>query len=570
MAGAGIAGLLSRVDDTLTKTLTRDSEGGDQFQPRQVARGHFVDAAPEAPPDPLLVAVSPGTCRALDLDPQLALSDARFAELFAGTAVPPGLRPWATAYGCHHRGSFMGQMGDGRAVSLCEVAAPGPAGEERWEIQLKGGGRTPFNRGFDGKCVLRSCVREFLMSEHMAALGVPTTRSLAVFATGELVARPWFDVGDLLKLSAGDISPPTSPRHRMMVEQGGLTVRVAPHFLRFGHFELWWRREDPKMLEGVADYALSRCFPHLLPAPPGPGAPLSASEKAKAYVSMFSECLEKSAQLVAQWMGLGYVHGNMNSDNMSITGLTLDYGPFGMMPAFNPDWNPWVVSPGYAYTHQPSVMRTNLTTLAASMMYLTTTLTGHTSHETSLEARLSSYEERYKHHWDEIRRKKLGFASWSPQADALWDRLTLMMSVDAVDYTLFFRELCSVSDADGSTKDTRLPSSFTKPKSSDGDANYDVAEWDRWLADYIELGKALGGRDASAMKKANPAIVLRNYMAAEAYAAAEKGDFGPVRELCSVVTSNPYSDDGMTSKYYKPVPRWAESLPGVFGMTCSS
>ena len=304
---------------------------------RQVASAAWSFAPPTAVKLPRVLASSPAAADLLDL-PRGWDTDADLVAALGGNQVLPGTTPYAACYGGHQFGSWAGQLGDGRAITLGErINARG----ERWEMQLKGAGPTPYSRRADGRAVLRSSIREFLCSESMHALGVPTTRALCLVGTGESVVRDMFYDGN----------PEQEP--------GAIVVRLAPSFIRFGNFEIFAARRDHERLRLLYDYTASRFYPDFL-----------GKDR---VVDLFSEVCRRTAVKISHWMAAGFVHGVMNTDNMSILGLTLDYGPYGWLDDFNPDFTPNTTDhPGgrYRYQQQPDVALWNLSRLASALLPL--------------------------------------------------------------------------------------------------------------------------------------------------------------------------------------------------------
>ena len=324
-------------DNAFLRELPGDPEAGPRV--RQVEGAAWSAVAPTPVAAPRLLAGSVEAAALVGLD-ATAFDAPEFARVFAGNALLPGMQPWAANYGGHQFGSWAGQLGDGRAISLGEALGPGGG---RWELQLKGAGKTPYSRFADGRAVLRSSIREFLCSEAMHHLGVPTTRALSLVGTGEDVVRDMFYDG------------------HPQVEPGAIVCRVAPSFLRFGHFELPAMRGDTALLRQLVDFCIARDFPHL----PGQGEAL--------YATWFGEVCERTARLVADWMRVGFVHGVLNTDNMSILGLTIDYGPYGWIDAYDPDWTPNTTDATgrrYRFGWQPRVAYWNLGQLARALSLL--------------------------------------------------------------------------------------------------------------------------------------------------------------------------------------------------------
>ncbi|MEQ1508757.1 MAG: protein adenylyltransferase SelO family protein, partial [Myxococcota bacterium] len=311
-------------DDRFVRSLPADPDRAPY--PRQVHGACFSEVAPTPVAAPTVVAVADEVAVTLGWDPR----EEGFAEVMAGNRLLPGMRPYAACYGGHQFGHWAGQLGDGRAITLGEAVAPDG---QRWDVQLKGSGRTPYSRGADGRAVLRSSVREFLCSEAMFHLGVPTTRALALVTTGEGVVRDMFYDG----------RPETEP--------GAIVCRVAPSFVRFGSFEIHAARGDRATLEALAAFVVEAWWPEL--GPPSPAV----------YAAWFEQVADRTARLVVDWQRVGFVHGVMNTDNLSILGLTLDYGPYGWLEGFDPDWTPNTTDAErrrYRYGMQPQVAGWNL------------------------------------------------------------------------------------------------------------------------------------------------------------------------------------------------------------------
>ena len=320
-------------DNRFLRELPGDPEAGPGV--RQVA-GAWSRVAPTPVAAPRLLACSPEMARALGLS-EAQVRAPEFARVFAGNALWPGMDPFAANYGGHQFGHWAGQLGDGRAISLGEAVT---AAGERWELQLKGAGPTPYSRSADGRAVLRSSIREFVCSEAMHHLGIPTTRALCLVGTGETVVRDMFYDGH----------PEAEP--------GAIVCRVAPSFLRFGNFELPASRGDTGLLRRLVEFCIRRDFPHLQ----GQGEPL--------YGDWFAEVCERTAVMIGHWMRVGFVHGVMNTDNMSVLGLTIDYGPYGWIEDFDPDWTPNTTDAHrrrYRFGQQPAVAYWNLGRLAAAL-----------------------------------------------------------------------------------------------------------------------------------------------------------------------------------------------------------
>src|SRR6185369_12916479 len=338
--------------------------------PRQVRGACYTRVDPTPAGSPTLLAWSDSVGRMLGASSPRSCTGP-VAEVLGGNRVLPGMQPYAARYGGHQFGNWAGQLGDGRAITLGEVVG---ADARRYEVQLKGAGLTPYSRTADGRAVLRSSVREFMCSEAMHYLGVPTTRALALVGTGEVVVRDMFYDGH--------------PR----AEPGAIVCRVAPSFLRFGNFELLAARGDVDLLKRLADYAIRHHFPAL-------GAP-----SPETYAAWLTEICRRTAVLMAHWMRVGFVHGVMNTDNMSILGLTIDYGPFGFLDSYDPDFTPNTTDAGerrYRFSNQPRVAKWNLIKLAEALYPLIGSIP-------PLEEALAAYSETYEAEEGRMLAGKLG------------------------------------------------------------------------------------------------------------------------------------------------------------------
>jgi uncharacterized protein YdiU (UPF0061 family) len=452
------------------------------------------------------VAQSQPAIGALGLDPEWVASDDAL-QIFSGSTAAHGSRPRATVYSGHQFGVWAGQLGDGRAILLGETAG----GQE---LQLKGAGRTPFSRGGDGRAVLRSSIREFLCSEAMHALGVPTTRALCIAG------------------SAG-------PVRRETLETAAVVTRFAPSFIRFGHFEHFNARDDLPSLRALADYVIDRYFPDCR----NPGDSLSGN----AYAHLLQAVSERTARLMAQWQAVGFCHGVMNTDNMSVLGLTIDYGPFQFMDAFVPGHvcNHSDAQGRYAFNRQPNVAYWNLFCLAQALLPLI-------DDEETAKAALASYKTVFPQAYDKRMRAKLGLSAAVTGTAALIDGVLELLSRDRVDYPVFWRRLSRAVATDD----------FDPVR----DLFIDRAALDDWLLSYSELlaldDKALA---ADLMLKTNPKFVLRNHLGEQAIRAAQRGDFSEIHTLQHLLAA-PFDEHPGHDAYAALPPDWASSIE----ISCSS
>ena len=468
-------------------------------------------------PAPRLVAVSPAVLGLLGIEAS-RVADPEFAEVFSGNRTLRGAAPLAAVYSGHQFGVWAGQLGDGRALLLGEVA--GPAGNQ--EIQLKGAGRTPYSRGADGRAVLRSSIREFLCSEAMAGLGIPTTRALAIVAA------------DL-------------PVIRETVETAAVVTRVAPSFVRFGSFEHFYASGEVEALRQLADHVIGKFWPAL-------------AERPDRYLELLREVVQRTAQLVARWQAVGFCHGVMNTDNMSVLGLTIDYGPFGFLDNFdfNHVCNHSDHQGRYSYAMQPRIAEWNCWCLGQALMPLIAEQGGSPDDAKAVLGQWGACFDAA--HLTQLR-AKLGLAQGHDADAGLIDTLFGLLHADRVDFTLFFRRLAAVravAPRDGAAHDA----------AGCRDLVADRAAFDAWLARYRQR-LAIEVRDdqarAAAMHRVNPKYVLRNHLAEVAIRHAREGDYSEVVRLLEVL-ERPYDEQPQMQAYAGPAPDWAAGLQ----LSCSS
>ena len=503
-------------------------------RPRQVHGACWSPAAPTPVAAPRLLAHSREVAALVGLTEADAASQ-EFADVFGGNALLPGMTPYAACYGGHQFGHWAGQLGDGRAISLGETVN---AAGERLELQLKGAGPTPYSRTADGRAVLRSSVREFVCSEAMHHLGVPTTRALSVVTTGEGVVRdPFYD-------------------GHARLEPGAVVCRVAPSFVRFGSFEIFASRGDDETLARLLDVTISRDFPHLTG---------TADETRAAW---FTEVCERTARMVVGWMRVGFVHGVMNTDNMSVLGLTIDYGPYGWLDDYDPEWTPNTTDAGgrrYRFGHQPAVAQWNLARLAEALLPLF-------PDAAPLRDGLDLYLDVFSTEQHAMTAAKFGLPPGDADARLLVsDGYALLHRVE-IDHTLFFRALGDLPDIDPTLDDRALAGRL-------GDVFYDDARRDAhaaalaaWLRRWHAAASA-GDRPAETrrarMHAVNPRLVPRNFLVQQAIEAAEAGDPSPVHALLDAAR-RPYDDAPEHAAFAAKRPEWARDKAGSSMLSCSS
>ena len=473
----------------------------------------YTRLMPTPLPAPHFIAASAGAAALAGLDPA-DLSHEDFVAAFTGNTVPARAKPLSAVYSGHQFGHWAGQLGDGRAILLGQLNGPqGPM-----ELQLKGAGMTPYSRMGDGRAVLRSSIREFLCSEAMAALGVPTTRALMVTGSQQGVARE-------------------------TMETAAVVTRMAPSFVRFGSFEHWHYRNKHDELRRLADYVIRDFYPALAGAD-------------NPYLALLGEVTQRTARMIAHWQAVGFMHGVMNTDNMSILGLTLDYGPFGFMEAFDVDHicNHTDQGGRYSYANQVPVGHWNCYALANALLPLI-------KDTDAAQAALEVYVDAYGQQFDALLHAKLGLASVQDKDRALFDDMFKLMQENHVDFTLFFRRLGGL----------RAEAQATDPAQADAplrDLFLDRPGFDAWAAQYRERLRQENSVDAArgaAMNRVNPKYILRNYLAQVAIEKAQNGDFSETARLLAVL-ERPFDEQPGNESYAAPPPDWASHLE----VSCSS
>lgn len=465
-----------------------------------------TEVTPQPLEAPRLVIASEAAMALLDLDPAVA-GDPLFAELFSGHKLWNAAEPRAMVYSGHQFGSYNPRLGDGRGLLLGEVV--NEAGEH-WDLHLKGAGKTPYSRMGDGRAVLRSSIREFLASEHLHALGIPSSRALCV--TGS-----------------------DTPVYRERQERGAMLLRLAQSHVRFGNFEFFYYTKQHDELKRLLDHVVESHFVDCLEHP-------------EPYHSFFRQVLERTAELIAYWQAYGFCHGVMNTDNMSILGITFDFGPYAFLDDFDARFicNHSDDAGRYSYENQVPIAHWNLAALAQA-------LTPFIAIE-QLRATMDLFLPIYEAAWLDLMRRRLGFRTAEDDDKALVQRLLQLMQGSAIDYTNFFREL---GDHAAEQALARLREDFI-----------DIKAFDEWAARYLQRTQREGDDQSvrqARMHAVNPKYILRNYLAQQAIEAAEAGDYGPVRELHAVL-SRPFDEQPGRERYAERPPEWGKHLE----ISCSS
>jgi uncharacterized protein YdiU (UPF0061 family) len=469
----------------------------------------FTRLQPTPLPQPYLVGVSADAAALIGIDPATAGRES-FIDVFTGNAIAQRSKPLAAVYSGHQFGVWAGQLGDGRAILLGDLPARDGG---RMEIQLKGAGQTPYSRMGDGRAVLRSSIREFLCSEAMAGLGIPTTRALCVTGSDQQVRRE-------------------------TLETTAVVTRMSPSFIRFGSFEHWYYNKRHDELKLLADNVIANFYPELLGAD-------------NPYRALLAEVTRRTAHLMAHWQAVGFMHGVMNTDNMSILGLTLDYGPFGFMEAFDARHicNHTDQQGRYSYQNQPRIGQWNCFALGQALLPLIDSV-----EET--EAALGHYEAEFAAKNDDLLHAKLGLATRQPDDDKLFESMFAILQAGHVDFTLFFRRLSDLSAKDNAG-DEPLRDLFIER-----------ASFDAWAEQYRARLQQENSVDAArklAMDASNPKYVLRNYLAQVAIDKAQNKDFSEVAKLQEILR-RPFDEQPEHGKYADLPPDWASHLE----VSCSS
>jgi uncharacterized protein YdiU (UPF0061 family) len=434
-------------------------------------------------------------------------------EVLGGNRVLPGMQPYAARYGGHQFGHWAGQLGDGRAITLAEIIATDGS---RQELQLKGAGKTPYSRTADGRAVLRSSLREFICSEAMFHLGVPTTRALSLVGTGEPVMRDMF--------YDGHAAP----------EPGAIVCRVAPTFVRLGNFQILTANDEIDLLRRLADHVIREHFPGL------------------SHAAWYREICRRTALLMVDWMRLGFVHGVMNTDNLSILGVTIDYGPYGWLEGYDPMWTPNTTDAQgrrYCYGNQPGIAQWNLARFAEALLPIV--------EREKLEEGLELYAGTFNQAWRGALAQKLGLES--PDEELAADLLEALAESET-DFTIFFRQLARVP-LHGS--DVELLAPLRSAFYSDGAPRERLMAW---LRRYLK--KAPADR-AAAMDRVNPKYVFRNYLAQQAIDAMAAGDPSVLERLMRVL-ERPYDEQPESEEFAPRRPEWARYKAGCSALSCSS
>ena len=498
---------------------------------RQVENACFSYVTPRIPSKPSLIHCSVEVAALLGISQEETKTEL-FTNIFSGKELLENTQPYAMSYAGHQFGNWAGQLGDGRAIVLTEI----DVNNINYTLQLKGAGMTPYSRRADGLAVLRSSIREHLCSEAMFYLGVPTTRSLSLILTGDDVLR--------------DVMYDGHPAY----EKGAVVCRVAPSFIRFGNFELFSSQNDLATLKLLADFTIKYYFPQI------------KGNNKDSYIALLKNVANQTREMIVHWQRVGFVHGVMNTDNMSVLGLTIDYGPYGWLEDYNPNWTPNTTDSAhrrYRFGNQPEIALWNLYQLANALYPLI-------EEAAPLEKILEDFQLRYQQDYHTMMLQKLGLTNLEEKDDQLIAILTDTLQLTETDMTIFFRNLSQLKDEDSEEKAlTIVFDSFYKPE----EVVATIKEsWLYWFALYIKRLKIENNSDENrkiSMDNTNPKYVLRNYMAQLAIEAAEKEDYALIEEL-HLLLKNPYQEQDKYSKWFAKRPDWAREKIGSSMLSCSS
>lgn len=523
-----------QLNDTFIKELPADLITDNNR--RQVVRACYSYVNPIKTKKPVLVHYAKEVGDLLGITQEQAATK-EFLAIFSGNEILFNSSPYAMCYGGHQFGYWAGQLGDGRAINLGEIEY----NQKRWAVQLKGAGATPYSRTADGLAVLRSSVREYLCSEAMHYLGVPTTRALSLMLTGDEVMRDMLYDGNAA------------------YEKGAIVCRVAPSFLRFGSYEIFSSRGDVATLKQLVDYTINYFYPEIATGTKG------------GYIQFFKAVSSRTLDMIVEWQRVGFVHGVMNTDNMSILGLTIDYGPYGWLEGYDKGWTPNTTDlqhKRYQFGQQANIGQWNLLKLANALYSLI-------EEAEPLEAILNDYKTDFKIKYAQMMRSKLGLTTEEEKDHQLINELEENLKRTETDMTIFFRNLSNFSkNTINPTKDDlqfleTIKEAFYQPEELKGEVLW---FWREWMNKYVERLKRETLNDAERklkMDAVNPKYVLRNYMAQLAIDAADKADYSIVAELFDLL-QKPYDEQPDAQKWFAKRPEWARTKIGCSMLSCSS
>jgi len=518
-----------KIKNRFTAELPADPDPTNEI--RQVRNTLFSYVNPTQPANPELIHASEEVAELVGIAKE-EIQNEEFVNVFSGKEILSETRPFAMCYAGHQFGNWAGQLGDGRAINLTEVEN----NDQFYTLQLKGAGKTPYSRTADGLAVLRSSVREYLCAEAMYHLGVPTTRSLSLILSGDQVLR--------------DILYNGNPAY----EKGAIVCRVAPSFIRFGSFEMLTARNELKNLKQFVEYTIQHYFPEI------------AGEPKEQYLQFFKKVADTTREMILHWQRVGFVHGVMNTDNMSVHGITIDYGPYGWLENYDPDWTPNTTDSQnrrYRFGNQPQVAQWNLYQLANSLYPLI-------NEAEPLEKILDSFMTDFDNDYKTMFLSKLGLFTSRESDDKIIQGLEEILRLSETDMTIFFRNLSHIQKDDSvENAIKKVEFAFYIPEEIKENT---LDEWQKWFSVYLKRLKSEELSDqerAVKMNKINPKYVLRNYMSQLAIDAADKGDYTLIDELFQLL-KNPYDEQPEFEKWFAKRPDWARTKVGCSMLSCSS
>ncbi len=498
---------------------------------RQVFESCFSLVTPKKTANPKLIHVSKEMALTLGFT-EMDIKSNSFLSIFTGNEIIKNSKPYAMCYGGHQFGHWAGQLGDGRAINLGELVHQ----QKRWAMQLKGAGETPYSRTADGLAVLRSSIREYLCSEAMYHLGVPTTRALSIALSGDKVLR--------------DVLYNGNPAY----EKGAIVSRIAPSFIRFGNFEIFSSRQDYTTLKTLVNYTIRHFFKDL------------KEDDKTSYINFFKQVADRTLTMLIHWQRVGFVHGVMNTDNMSILGLTIDYGPYGWLEGYDDGWTPNTTDnqhKRYRYGNQANIGLWNLYQLANALYPLI-------EEAEPLEAILENYKNEYSIRYLKMMKSKVGLFLNEKSDNELLNRLEEILQLTETDMTIFFRKLSSINKTDtNEVAISTIKDAFYQLDEFEGAI---LDQWMEWFSAYlIRLQKEVltDEERKEKMNAVNPKYVLRNYMAQLAIDKADAEDYSLVEEFYTLL-KNPYSEQLEHEKWFAKRPEWARHKVGCSMLSCSS
>ncbi|MUU77479.1 protein adenylyltransferase SelO [Winogradskyella endarachnes] len=497
---------------------------------RQVKEACFSYVTPKIPSKPSLIHVSPEMLENLGLTEAVSKTE-EFLNVVTGAEVIPNTKPYAMCYAGHQFGNWAGQLGDGRAINLTEIEH----NNKHWALQLKGAGETPYSRSADGLAVLRSSIREYLCSEAMFHLGVPTTRALSLSLSGDDVLRDVMYNGNAA------------------YEKGAIVSRVAESFLRFGSYEIFASKGDAKTLKTLVDYTIRNHYSEL-------GEPSKDT-----YIAFLKAVTKRSLDMVVHWQRVGFVHGVMNTDNMSILGLTIDYGPYGWLEGYDQGWTPNTTDnthKRYRFGTQPHIVLWNLIQLANALYPLV-------EEAEPLEEILNNYQIEVQLELQQMMRSKLGLKVADRNDIQLIEALENVLQLSETDMTIFFRNLANLEKENTENWYATIENAFYKPEEISGEIKLQWSSWFKTYEERLTLETLSDAERKSEMNKVNPKYVLRNYMAQLAIDDADKGNYDLIDEFFKLL-KKPYDEQPNSEKWFAKRPEWARDKVGCSMLSCSS